>query len=627
MLDIKNIKKYSMSLPQAIAFFVVAAILLTRFQTFVTNGGLYFVKASLSVEWRPIILVYNMLPIFIALCLVYFLSGSVGISFSSVSIVFLIMLLVNHFKVEFRAEPFIPTDVTTLGEATNVSSGLDFKFSWLIIAAILIVILLNVIMWLFVRSRKEKIYLRLIGLAVTAVLAITSYTGIYSDVNYFKNLHSFANVWKDISVMQNKGFMYMFMTRFALFKYDMPDGYSKDAVDAVYDEYEPMENLPEGYIMPDVIAIMGESFFDVKRTNLKYPDGVNPTANIERLRKDGIYGNLIVRGIGGGTVISEFEFLTANALPFITDTIISPYNTYISKNAYSIPVHLKENFNYYTNAMHLGNEWFYNRRSTYPRLGFNETTFYEDIAHTNPQKAYNGYTADSVLTDLIVNKYNEHVKNNPEQSYFNFNVTIENHLPYNESYANEEYIIRPEGMSDSDYFMVNQYVEKVKKTDDLLGAVADCLEASSRPAIVVFYGDHLPNFNQKTNDVLPQLGISTGESGFEGDKLTHMTPYVIWGNTAYKKQMEKYNFEINVGEQEIISSNYLGIKMLEYMKAPMSEHYKFIKDVKKEFPVITPYYYVNEEGEQIDKPDSKQQEMIDKYKIIQYYSILKYKGH
>ena len=106
-----------------------------------------------------------------------------------------------------------------------------------------------------------------------------------------------------------------------------------------------------------------------------------------------------------------------------------------------------------------------------------------------------------------------------------------------------------------------------------------------------------------------------------------MTPYVIWGNSAYKKQMEKYNYEIISGDRGIISSNYLGIELLEYMKAPMSEHFKFISDVKKEFPVITPYYYVNSKGEQVDKLDADHQKMMDDYIIIQYYSFLKYKSN
>ena len=71
-------------------------------------------------------------------------------------------------------------------------------------------------------------------------------------------------------------------------------------------------------------------------------------------------------------------------------------------------------------------------------------------------------------------------------------------------------------MSDRDYYMINQYIEKVTKTDELLGVVADCLEKSHRPAILVFYGDHLPNFNQKTNEVLPQMGIQMDKDGFEG---------------------------------------------------------------------------------------------------------------
>ena len=188
---------------------------------------------------------------------------------------------------------------------------------------------------------------------------------------------------ENVSVMQNKGFIYNFLTRFELFGYDAPENYSCEAVEDIYKENTEDYILPEGYVMPDVISIMGESFFDTARTNITFADGINPNKNIERLRKDGLYGDLIVRGIGGGTVISEFEFLTANAISFITDTIISPYNTYIRKSAYSIPMHLKDKFNYHTNAMHLGNEWFYNRKSTYPRLGFDQTTFYEDIEYKN----------------------------------------------------------------------------------------------------------------------------------------------------------------------------------------------------------------------------------------------------
>lgn len=622
---INSLEKKSLSFPVAIMFFLVAAVLLVRFQSFATNGSVLFNKSSLSFEWKPVLIFYNALPFFVVLCFLYFLSGSVNVSFSVTSLTFLVMLVVNFFKIEFRSEPFIPTDITNITEAANVSSGITFKFSFLIVVVIIIALLVNVLMWIFVRSKKTKLVYRLIGLVLSAVIGITSYTHIYSDLNKFKDILTFANVWRDVSVMQNKGFIYNFLTRFKLFGYDEPEGYSEDAVFKVYNENPEEFALPEGYVMPDVIAIMGESFFDTARTNIKFPDGINPNKNIERLREDGLYGDLIVRGIGGGTVISEFEFLTANAISFVTDTIISPYNTYITKNAYSIPRYLKEEFSYKTNAMHLGNEWFYNRKSTYPRLGFDNTLFYEDIEDKNPQKAYNGYTADCELTKLILEKYEEHINTNPENSYFNFNVTVENHLPYNETYANEEYVVRGEGWEDSVYYMINQYVEKALKTDEVLGAVADYMEGLDRPAVVVFYGDHLPNFNQKTNDILPKMGIDVTKSGFEGDMLTHRTPYIIWGNTAYREQLKKFNLPLLSGDNGVISSNYLGIELLKYMNAPMSPHFKFIKGVEEEIPVITPYYYVTKDGEVTDKLSEDLKKKLSEYKIIQYYAISDYK--
>lgn len=624
--NLMQIKENKLSFGRSIFFLMLCSILLARFQTFVTNGSLFFENVSLSPELSPIILWLNALPLFILLCFFYFLSGSAAFSFSFVSIVFTVMLVINFFKVEFRAENFIPTDITTLGEAAGIGSMLKFRFSKRIILSIFICIAANAAIWLFVRCKKQSVKKRIAALALSMITAFGAFTGIYTNTDLYRTIPSFADIWTDISVMQSKGFLYMFLTRFSLFTYDAPENYSKDSVNKIYSENTSDTVLPEGYITPDVIAIMGESYFDIKRTNLQFNQDTNPTKNLERLRQDGLYGNLIVRGLGGGTVISEFEFLTGNALPFITDAIVSPYNTYISKDAYSIPTFLKENFNYYNTAMHLGNEWFYNRRSTYPRIGFDKSVFYEDIADTNPEKAYNGYTKDYVLADMIIKSHQDFKAQNPETPYFNFNITIENHLPYDENDPGEAIVKKSDTMPDNVYSMVNRYTQILKNTDDVLGEVADYLNSVSTPAVLVFYGDHLPNLNQQTNDILPQIGIDTSKTGYENDLLTHNTPYLIWGNAAYREQLENFGYEILQGESDTISSNYLGVKMLEYMNIPLNSHYTFIKNASKQMPVITPYYCIDESKNQISisSLDDTLADTYNKYKTIQYYTLIKY---
>ena len=57
-----KLKQKRMSVPYAIAFFLVAAVLFVHFQTIVTNSSLYIEKSALSIEWQPVILLYNALP-------------------------------------------------------------------------------------------------------------------------------------------------------------------------------------------------------------------------------------------------------------------------------------------------------------------------------------------------------------------------------------------------------------------------------------------------------------------------------------------------------------------------------------------------------------------------------------
>lgn len=58
--------------------------------------------------------------------------------------------------------------------------------------------------------------------------------------------------------------------------------------------------------------------------------------------------------------------------------------------------------------------------------------------------------------------------------------------------------------------------------------------------------------------------------------MKYITPYVIWAN-----------FDIDFGESQDMSANYLGVSVLEYDGVELSPYYEFLLGLKEKFPVIT----------------------------------------
>ena len=60
---------------------------------------------------------------------------------------------------------------------------------------------------------------------------------------------------------------------------------------------------------------MSEACFDVSMAkNIEYYNGKDPMKEYNKLKKDALYGSIIVPGFAGGTSSTEFEFLSGDNL-------------------------------------------------------------------------------------------------------------------------------------------------------------------------------------------------------------------------------------------------------------------------------------------------------------------------
>ena len=76
---------------------------------------------------------------------------------------------------------------------------------------------------------------------------------------------------------------------------------------------------------------------------------------------------------------------------------------------------------------------------------------------------------------------------------FSFNVTYQNHEPYFDDRLTSDTIYVPQGtLSDSDYYIINNYLTGVADTGAQMRAFCDRFRDSEEPVVIVFFGDHRP---------------------------------------------------------------------------------------------------------------------------------------
>ena len=514
---------------------------------------------------RPDVFLLNTLPVLLLAAFFHLLCNRAWISFLLTAVTTNLLTLVNYFKIQFRGEALIATDVLLLSEGTEAGLAFEIHFPKAFWLGLGFIALATWLLSRYARSRAPKGWLRLCLAFALIPASILLWKPLYTVEAHYKDIsdYDYFNCNKNSEFAANRGLFYHLLYTAKDFFPSPPTGYDPAQVEQWLSDYEsaPMEQPV------NVIFTMLESFSDLSVYDL--PLVSDPYETFHALQAESYHGTLIADTVGGGTVNAERSVMTG--FTFIHPDYDRPrfsYVRYFSENGY------------YTEGAHPGECWFYNREPIAYRLGFDRYLFIEN--YFGQYEA--SFGEDRIVFPLLRQLYEER-KASP---YFAFHVTYQNHSPYEDSFLEgREYIAELTGKH---YYAVNNYLDGVARTGEALMDFVDSFREDAEPVVLVFFGDHKPTLGE-ANSAYEALGIDIADGSAEGCYNLYSTPYLIWANDAAKAVLGD-NFQ---GEGPTISPCYLMNLLFDRCgwKGPVWLQYQ--SDVMQEIPVIhrRTWYYTN----------------------------------
>ncbi len=457
---------------------------------------------------RPFMFLYNALIIFLTMsvCLV-FRRRAFGLTL--ISLVWLTCGIVNFVLLGFRITPFSAVDLQILSSVIGIIDV--YLKGWQIVLLCVVsaaVVAGLVLLWLKAPKVKESIHYftsaAVIASAFISVFVIngTSIAAETASTNY----PNIADAYEDY------GFAYCFSNSFIDQGINKPDEYGEVKMNEIRNLLDDKKENTEPDILPNIIMIQLESFFDVNYiSGMEFSE--NPVPNFTELRDNYSSGFLTVPSIGAGTANTEFEILSGISLDFF-GTSEYPYKTVLKDTPCESICYDLSRYGYKSHAIHNNDGTFYDRHKVFPNLGFDTFTSIEYMDNVS----YNalGWADDSLLLKEITDAVSL-----TEARDFVYAISVQPHGKYPEDFPEDapsdvKITSHSPEMTDEQKTAMEYYINQLHETDKLIKEITGYFSGHSEPSAVVFYGDHLPNL-ELDNEML--------ENGSLLD-----TEYVIWSN-------------------------------------------------------------------------------------------------
>lgn len=389
-----------------------------------------------------------------------------------------------------------------------------------------------------------------------------------------------------------------------------------------------IEELPdtEKDEQPNVIFVLGESFFDVTELpGVSYAE--DPVADFHRICSEGVSGKFYTHTLGYGTENIELEIMTGiNTRFFSWDDMIYGWEQEKLLTYPSLP-QLFSDAGYYTAYLHTFNDGIYNRTALYTALGFQDMYFSGDFAAIDPEAAaapdYWGYMygkiagefySDDYLADVTAELFDQKAGEGP---VFLWAVTMENHTPYTaDKFSSYDFPFESD-LGDEAVGVLNAVTQGVADCSEALGKLVDHLAAQDEPVIVVFFGDHRPGTPLESGaTVYSELGMcpaNVADWELEDYAELYSTDYVIWSNDPSLLPAEP-------GSRMNTSSTLLGVEALQLAGMDLDEYWSMCAVVDTVSDGWTWNFFVPQDGEPCFSPyvglDEKGMDIIKAMRVF-----------
>ena len=414
----------------------------------------------------------NWLLNFLALGMVYLVLVFVINRFWVATAVFAITMSVyavaNSIKIILRNEPILPSDLSFLssGNGGEITSFIPKSSQALVDGTITMLIWLTVICLIlqFVDGRRcvipfhwwrpfrnVKTIIGNVTRIIAAAMSITllcSFTWTLSvpgawGYEWAKSWGDAPQLWNAEGDAANNGPIINFLRLTHPKIMDKPEGYSQETMEELAKKYSSEANQINGTRANNltdntVIMILSESFSDPTRV-----PGIalaeDPMPNIRALKETTTSGLMLSPGFGGGTANIEYQSLTGLDLALFDDSMQSMYQELVPHQKNPFAWNQIWNAEYGKSgsvAFHSYYKNMYLRDVNYKKFGFNKFyTLDSKPAITHQDRTDNSpYVNDAASYQNIIDQLNKE-----EHPQFLQLVTMQNHMPYDNWYFNNQF--------------------------------------------------------------------------------------------------------------------------------------------------------------------------------------------
>ena len=307
--------------------------------------------------------------------------------------------------------------------------------------------------------------------AVCAVSCASLFTN--SDLYQSTDNSEYINPWSDVEVFVSKGCLYPFLYSMRDMFPAPPPGYDGAQAQALLEAFSDADIPADKQV--SVMGIMLEAFCDLTDFDFMagHPDAARVYDPWHALTEQGVSGRLLTNIFAGGTVDSEWGFLSGYSQhdDFRRDT--DSYVWYLRDQGYQ------------TFFSHPGYGWFYNRQNVNDYLGWFTENHYGALV--DPTSAI--YHSDDILVRELLAQLTQRTAEGP---CFSFSVSYQNHGPYESAYSVGVEYFTPanSGMAAESCHIWNNYLRGVDSTIQAMVQLTQGLEELDRPVVLVLFGDH-----------------------------------------------------------------------------------------------------------------------------------------
>ena len=518
------------------------------------------------------------------------------------SLVMLIVAIANYYKMLVVGEPIYPSDLSMISNIDEIIGYVKNLLSpTLIIGLLVIIALLAILSFICRKGFKLTMKLRVIFFAIFIAYLASIFYYEKSPLKPLVNSTVYFTKWNQLNNYQQNGFLFGFITNLQNDLMIKNDHYTEANLQKIMDYYtKKAEDYNESADLsqqPNIITIVSESLSDPTVFNqLTFSE--DPLPNLRQYLETYSSGHFLSPFKGNRTANVEFEYLVGFTNSLLLEGTIPFQQALSSKPEIPSFISFMDQLDYTSVAIHPNNAAFYKRSQVYPALGFDEFLSIDKMKHLDYIDSQKYVSDQSVFDELYAEL------EAADRPIFAYGLTMANHIAIFDKKFGENTIEVLDANGEHNTEM-ETYAEGLKQTDLALKEFITKIENYDEPTLVIFFGDHLINFQ---SDIHEQHGYIEKDTDALRAKLFFETPLLIMSN------MDDFQIE-NIDD---VSPIFIAPLILRELNLPLSPFYVFLLDLYEEFSVLHNNFKLDANQNQVDELTEHQEQLLLILELIQY---------